>query len=93
MLGIIVNAYLVGWIAAIAVVFTASNRLCEPGLAVSYRLALSVVAGFVWPLLLIGAIEFTSLVWYSRARRHANTTESCLDIDARQTTRDVVPIR
>jgi hypothetical protein len=89
-------AYLAGWIVATAVVFVAGNRLCEPGLPISYRLTLSVAAGLIWPLLLIGAVEFTSMAMYSSAEQFAHVKGSGYplpEMDAEQTNGDIVPIR
>lgn len=96
MLGMLVTIYLGGWLVATTVVFVAGNRLCEPGLPVSYRFALSVVAGFIWPLLLIGAVEYTSVAMYSSAEQLASVKGPAFrfhDMDAEQTDGDVVPIR
>lgn len=96
MLYLLMTIYLAGWIAATIGVFFAGSRICEPGLPIGYRFTLSVAAGFLWPLLLIGAIEFTSLAMYSSAEHLAvvkGPDFPLLEMDAEQTYGDVVPLR
>jgi hypothetical protein len=91
-----VTVFLVGWIAATVVVFAAGKRLCEPGMPRSYRLFLSVAAGFVWPLLLVGVVELSSMAVYSSAEHSLammTTDAPYPDLDIRQTLCDVTPIR
>ena len=88
--------YLGGWLIATAAVFVAGNRISEPGLPVTYRLALSVAAGAIWPLLLIGAVEFTSMAMYSSAENFAvvkGPDYPFAEMDAEQTNGAVVSLR
>lgn len=96
MLLICVMVYLTGWVVATAAVFVVGNRISEPGLPISYRFALSVTAGFIWPLLLIGAVEYTSMAMYSSAESFAvvkGPDFPLLEMDAEQTNGDVVSLR
>lgn len=88
--------YLTGWIAATIGVFFAGSRISEPGLPIGYRLALSAMAGFLWPLLLIGAVEYTSMAVYSSAENLAamkGPDFPLLEMDAEETAGNVVPLR
>jgi hypothetical protein len=94
-LWICLTVYLGGWLAATIGVFVVGNRISEPGLPVGYRLLLSVAAGVIWPLLLIGAVEFTSMAMYSSAESMAvsNRPEFPeIEMDAEQTLGDIVPM-
>lgn len=96
MLWTCVMVYLVGWIVASAGVFAAGKRLSEPGMPPSYRLILSVAAGFIWPLLLVGAVELSSVAVYSSAEHFAamKGPESPFpQVDAEQTSGIVTPLR
>ncbi|MCF6390367.1 hypothetical protein L2K20_25620 [Mycobacterium sp. MBM] len=63
-------AYLIGWVVSTAVVYVASRRLNDPGNPAPHALVLSAVAGTLWPMLLIGAVEFSSLMACSSAAAH-----------------------
>lgn len=65
-----VIAYLIGWVVSTAVVYLTSRRLSDPGISAGHRMALSAAAGALWPLLLIGAVEFSSLAAASSAAAH-----------------------
>ena len=96
MLENLVMVYLTGCVVATAAVFVAGNHLCEPDLPIGYRLALSVAAGFIWPLLLIGAVEFTSMAVYTSAEQRAyvrGPAYPLLEMDAGQRSGAVVNIR
>ena len=80
-------AYAVCWIVSSAVVYVAARRLCDPGNPAAHRVALSAAAGSLWPLLLIGAVEFSSVAACSSAAAHLKHDEPDL-ISA-----GVVPIR
>ena len=88
--------YLGGSLMATTVVFVAGHRIGEPGLPAGYRFLLSVAAGSIWPLLLIGAVEFTSMAVYSSAEhlaivRGPNAPRS--ELDDQQTNGNVVSLR
>lgn len=65
-----VVAYLIGWVIGAAVVYVASRRLNDPRNPAPHILVLSAVAGALWPLLLLGAVEFSSLMACSTAASH-----------------------
>lgn len=66
----IVIAYLIGWVVGTAVVYVTSRRLNDPRNPATHLLILSAVAGALWPMLLLGAVEFSSLVACSSAASH-----------------------
>jgi hypothetical protein len=53
---------------AAAVVFLAGKRLNERSAPASHALSLSVVAGAVWPMLILGLVEFAAVAMYVRAK-------------------------
>ncbi|ANE78811.1 hypothetical protein A7U43_05220 [Mycobacterium adipatum] len=63
-------AYLIGWVVGTAVVYVASRRLNDPRNPAPHVLILSAVAGALWPMLLLGAVEFSSLMACSSAAAH-----------------------
>jgi hypothetical protein len=70
-----VIAYLIGWFVGTAVVYMASRRLNDPSNPAPHLLILSAVAGALWPMLLLGAVEFSSLMACSSAASHLKTDE------------------
>lgn len=65
-----VIAYLIGWVVGTAAVYAASRRLNDPRNPAPHALVLSAAAGALWPLLLLGAVEFSSLMACSSAAAH-----------------------
>lgn len=63
-------AYLIGWVVGTAVVYVASRRLNDPRNPAPHVLILSAVAGALRPMLLLGAVEFSSLMACSSAAAH-----------------------
>lgn len=61
-------AYLAGWVAATVVVFLAGKFLNDQRAPAAHPVILSVIAGFVWPMLVIGALEFAAVAAYVRVR-------------------------
>jgi hypothetical protein len=50
------------------VVYVAGSRLSDRRAPAAHPLTLSVIAGAVWPMLIVGALEFAAVALYSRAR-------------------------
>ena len=70
-----------------AITFYVSRRLGDRALPVRDIFAVSLLAGAVWPLLLLGIIELSSVAVYS-------TAETWLVIpDPEDLVSDVVPVR
>jgi hypothetical protein len=63
-----VLAYLGGWMVSAVVAYVAARRLCESGTPAPRTFALAVVGGSIWPLLLVGVIEMSSVAVWSAAR-------------------------
>lgn len=61
-------AYLAGWVVATVVVFVAGNRLSDRRAPATHPLTMSVVAGAVWPMLILGAVEFAAVALFARIR-------------------------
>ncbi|MEU0498524.1 hypothetical protein [Mycobacterium sp. NPDC006124] len=76
------TSLLVGY-AALAVVaavvaFVASARLGDGRRPVPQRLGLSVAAGAVWPVILLGVVEVSSFAMYAKAHQHDGETDRVL---------------
>lgn len=64
--------YLGGWVLTTLATFLASRRVADGPTTPASALGLSLLAGLVWPLIIVGMVEFTSVAMYSTAtsRRH-----------------------
>ncbi len=65
--------YLSGWLVGTIAAYTAARHLherCEPS---PHPLWVSVVAGALWPLLLAGLVELSSIVVLTKAASKAET--------------------
>jgi hypothetical protein len=63
--------YLSGWLVGAIAAYTAARHLhdrCEPS---PHPLYVSVVAGALWPLLLVGLVELSSVVVLTKAHSKA----------------------
>lgn len=63
-------AYLTIAFATTAVVFFASSHLGDERRPALERSALSLAAGAVWPVLLLGVVELSFIAAYAEVRRH-----------------------
>jgi hypothetical protein len=54
------------------IVLLASRRLMDERRPATHRLSLALIAGLLWPLLLIGLVEFSSVMLYSKTRKTDN---------------------
>jgi hypothetical protein len=61
-------AYLAGWVVATAVVFLVGQRLTDRSAPASHPVTLSIIAGAVWPMLIIGGLEFVAVAVCVKAR-------------------------
>ncbi len=85
--------YLGGWVVTTLATFLAGRRLGDGATTPVSALGLSLLAGLIWPLIIIGVVEFSSVAMYSTAlsRRHQpDIPESWLSGGALD---DVVPQR
>ncbi|MCV7430142.1 hypothetical protein [Mycolicibacterium bacteremicum] len=65
-----VVGYLIGWVVSTAIIYGASRRLNDQNSPSPHGLVLSAVAATLWPLLLLGAVEFSSVAVASSAANH-----------------------
>ena len=68
-------AYLAGWVVATVVVFLAGKRLNDRDAPAAHPAALSIVAGLMWPMLIVGAVEFVVVATCVRVRDWRATAE------------------
>ena len=63
-----IDLYLWGWIVTTAVTFLAARRFADERYAprVESLAGVSVIAGAVWPVLVVGVVELSSLVTVSK---------------------------
>jgi hypothetical protein len=66
----VVTAYLIGWVVSTVAIYLASRRLGDAQNPAPHQLVLSTVAGGLWPLLLLGVVEFSSVAAASSAASH-----------------------
>jgi hypothetical protein len=62
----LVLAYLAGWIGTALGVYVAGSRIRDDRRPPRHPLVWSLVGGSVWPLLLLGALQFGSLAVASK---------------------------
>jgi hypothetical protein len=64
----LVLGYLVGWVVTTFGVFDVAYRIRDTSLPASRRvvLAMTIAAGALWPLLLLGAVELGSIMTYAK---------------------------
>jgi hypothetical protein len=78
----VVVTLLVGYttvaMAAAVVVFVASARLGDERRPTPQRLGLSLAAGAVWPVILLGLAELSSFAMYAKAHQHDEDADRVL---------------
>jgi heme/copper-type cytochrome/quinol oxidase subunit 2 len=74
MVGALLTAYAVVAIIAAIIVFIASARLGDERRPALERIALSLAAGFVWPVILLGLAEVSSFAMYAKVHEHDDDT-------------------
>ena len=60
--------YLGAWLLTAVGTFVAGRLLADPDIPVANPLVVSLFAGAVWPLTILGAVELTSVAAYSKAK-------------------------
>jgi hypothetical protein len=58
----LVVIYVGGWLAVTAAVYAAGRRLTDRELPATHPLMVSVAAGALWPLLVVGLVELSSII-------------------------------
>lgn len=84
--------YVGGWAVTTVATFAVSRRLADEEMTPLNSLYFSLLAGLVWPLMIVGVVELSSMAVYSTAkslRRDPGIPESWLTGD----TGVVVPLR
>jgi hypothetical protein len=68
MLNILIVSYLIGWLLVTFAAYAAGRRLSDRQTAPDHpvMVVLSVAAGAVWPLLVVGLVELSSVVVFTR---------------------------
>jgi hypothetical protein len=86
--------YLGGWAITTLVAFVAGRRLADGSTTSLSSVGFSLLAGSIWPLMVVGLVELSSLAAYSTAsslRAHSGVPASWLSDDALDNV--VVPLR
>ncbi|MDT5178502.1 MAG: hypothetical protein QOJ95_2700 [Mycobacterium sp.] len=89
-----VLVYLGGWVITTLATFVAGRRLADGPTTPVTSLGFSLLAGLVWPLMIVGVVELSSVAVYSTAksrRHHPEIPESWLRVGALDDV--VVPLR
>lgn len=71
-------AYLTLALVAAAVVFVLSARLGDEPRPLPQRTFLSLAAGVVWPVILLGVVEVSSFAMYAKAHEHDDEDEGLI---------------
>ncbi|GAC1407822.1 MAG: hypothetical protein NVSMB60_28690 [Mycobacterium sp.] len=76
MVSTLIAAYLIGWLPATFAVYAAGKRLADRRRAANDPLmvAVSLAAGALWPLLVVGLVELSSMAMLTR--RPSDTRDS-----------------
>ena len=64
----VVVLYLGGWLLATLGMYAASRRWNDRQSPAPHPLRVSVVAGAVWPLLIVGIVELSSIVLFTKVQ-------------------------
>jgi hypothetical protein len=65
----LVVIYLTGWSLVTFIAYAAGRRFGDKRTPAPHPFAVSVVAGAVWPLLVVGLVEMSSIVVYAKVSR------------------------
>ena len=68
MLNELVVIYLAGWVIASVALFAASRRFSETDCPAVHPLGVSLIAGAAWPLLVVGLVEMSSVVVFTKVQ-------------------------
>src|ERR1700694_3576777 len=73
----LLNVYLYGWLVTTIGALVAVNRLSDRRRSRARSLgSLAVLAGVLWPVLVVGAVELIAIVLVARRMRAASARES-----------------
>lgn len=65
---ILLGLYFCGWIVVSLGLYVAGRRFADPGSPAPHPVWISFLGGAVWPLVLIGFIELSSVVVYTKVQ-------------------------
>jgi hypothetical protein len=68
MVAILIVIYLGGWLAVTCAAYAAGRRLTDRQSPPDHPLMVSVAAGVVWPLLVVGLVELSSIMVLTRVQ-------------------------
>ena len=68
MLNELVVIYLAGWVMASVALFAASKRYSDGRSPAVHPLGVSLIAGAAWPLLVVGLVELSSVVVFTKVQ-------------------------
>jgi hypothetical protein len=66
MLIMLIVIYLGGWLAVTCAAYAAGTRLTDRESPPGHPLMISVAAGAIWPLLLVGLVELGSIIAFTK---------------------------
>jgi hypothetical protein len=65
---ILVGVYLSGWVLAVIGVYVAGRHFSDPRSPAPHPLWVSLLAGAIWPLLIVGFVEISSVIVYTKVQ-------------------------
>jgi hypothetical protein len=68
MVSTLIVIYLGGWLAVTCAAYAAGRRLADRESPPHHPLLVSLVAGAVWPLLLVGLVELSSIIVFTKVQ-------------------------
>jgi hypothetical protein len=68
----LISTYAVIALVSAVAVFVLSDRVSDDRRPATHRALLSLSAGIIWPVLLIGIAEFGSFAMYAKVHEHAD---------------------
>ena len=68
MIIMLIVIYLGGWLAVACAAYAAGRRLTDSEAPPDHPLLVSLAAGAVWPLLVVGLVELSSIIVLTRAQ-------------------------
>lgn len=68
MVDVLAISYLSGWVVATLVAYAAAKRFSELRSPAVRPITVSLLAGAVWPLLVIGLVELSSVIVYTKVQ-------------------------
>jgi hypothetical protein len=86
----VIAAYLIGWALSTVLICVVSKHMGGADDTVPNRFALSAGAAALWPLLILGAVEFSSVAVASSAASHLESLDGSTHLAF---TAPVVPLR